>query len=322
MLRVPDDVLLNIFDFYRIDSYGPIGIDSFPIPWTWGSLAHVCRRWRQIIFASVCRLDLQFLCTPKTHVRELLDFLPPAMPIMVWSCYIPQTQSLSTPSDDSEDGSQVITAIEQRDRVQWIHLENLPDSVLEKTVKMMQETFPTLKRLRLLAEYEIAPVLSEEFLGGSAPSLESLWLKGIPFPDIPKLLLTMNALVYLRLEKIPESGYFSPEAMVTALSTCTELGTLVIMFQPGDPHPDLTSQEITSIARVFLPELTFFSFTGNGRYSNNFIPRIESPLGLNDHIRHDTNTSANRDVFYEVYVSLFGISFRYHSQLNPVPVED
>ena len=318
MLRVPDDVLLNIFDFYRIDSYGPTGIDSFPSPWIWNSLVHVCRRWRQIIFASVRRLDLQFLCTPKTRVRELLDFLPPTMPIMVWSRYIPQTD-LSAPDDDSEEGCQVITALERRDRVQWIHLENLPDTVLEKTVKMMEETFPTLKRLRLLAEYEIGPVLSEEFLGGSAPSLESLWLKGVPFPDVPKLLLTAYALVYLRLEKIPDSGYFSPEAMVTALSTCAELETLVIEFQPGDPDP--TSQEITSIARVFLPELTFFSFTGNGGYSNNFITRIESPLGLNDHIRHDTNTSANR-VFYEVYISSFGIFFRYHSQLNPVPVED
>jgi hypothetical protein len=91
----------------------------------------------------------------------------------------------------------------------------------------------------------------------------------------------------------------------------------------GAPHPDLKSKEITSISRVFLPALTFFVFSGNGRYFDNFVPRIESPFpGLSDNIRHDTNISVNRDVFYEVYLSPSGIALLYHSQLtNPVPVE-
>jgi hypothetical protein len=123
----------------------------------------------------------------------------------------------------------------------------------------------------------------------------------------------MNDLAHLRLEKIPETGYISPEAMITALSTCAKLETLVVEFKPGDPHLDLarglTSQESTSIARVFLPALTFFTFSGNGRYFDNFVPRIESPsLGLNDHIRHDT---VNRHVFYEVYLTPSGISSRF-----------
>ena len=311
---LPDDVLLDIFDFYRID--------SIHWPWIWVSLAHVCRRWRQIIFASARRLELQFLCHPRTRVRELLEFLPPAMPIMVCNCCRSQTQQY--PILGYEDGGQVITAIEQRDRVQWIHLEHISSSLSERLVKMMQETFPTLKHLRLWADDETAPVLPEEFLGGSAPCLETFWLRGISFPEIPKLLLTMIGLVHLRLEKIPDSGYMSPEAMVTALSTCTKLETLIIEFRPADPHPDLTSQEITSIARVFLPALTFFCFSGNGRYFDNFVPRIESPsLGLSDHIRYDSNISVNRDVFYEVYLTYSGISFHYNSELtNPVPEED
>jgi hypothetical protein len=241
------------------------------------------------------------------------------MPIMVCNCCSPQTQQY--PVLGYEDGSQVITAIEQRDRVQWIHLQDISNTLLEEMVKMMQETYPTLKHLRLWADDEIAPVLPEEFLGGSAPCVETFWLRGIPFPEVPKLLLTMNDIVHLRLEKIPDSGYISPEAMVIALSTCAKLETLIVEFKPGDPHPDLMSQETTSIARVFLPALTFFTFSGNGRYFDNFVPRIESPsLGLNDHIRLDT---VNRDVFYEVYLTSSGISFRYHSQLtNPGPVED
>jgi hypothetical protein len=231
-------------------------------------------------------------------------------------------QQCSTPT--YEDGSQVITAIEQHDRVQWIHLQDMPSPLLEKIATTMQETFPTLKHLGLWADDEIAPVLPEEFLGGSAPCLETFWLRGISFSEVPKLLLTMNGLVFLRLEKIPDSGYVSPEAMVTALSTCAKLETLIIEFKPADPHPNLTSQEITSFSRVFLPALTFFGFSGNGRYLDNFVPIIETPsLGLNDNIRHDTNISVNRDVFYEIYLTSSGISFRYLSQLtNPVPVED
>ena len=164
----------------------------------------------------------------------------------------------------------------------------------------MRETLPTLKHLRLWVDDEIAPILPEEFHGGSAPGLEVFWLTGISFPGVPKLLLTMNGLVHLRLETIPDFGYMSPEAMVTALSTCVKLETLVIEFKSGAPHPDLTSQDITSISRVFPPALIFV-FSGNGRYFDNFVPRIESPsLGLNDNIRHDTNISVNRDVFYEV----------------------
>jgi hypothetical protein len=245
------------------------------------------------------------------------------MPIMVCNCCSSQTRQYSTPS--YEDGSQVITAIEQRDRVQWIHLQDMSSTLLEKIVETMQETFPTLKDLRLWADDETAAVLPEEFLGGSAPCLETFWLRGISFSEVPKLLLTMNGIVHLRLEKIPDSGYVSPEAMVTALSTCAKLETLIIEFKPGEPHPDLlTSREITSIARVFLPALIFFGFSGNGRYFDDFVPRLESPsLGLNDHIRYDSNISVNRDVFYEIYLTSFGISFRYHSQLtNLVPVED
>jgi len=314
---LPNDVLVDILDFYRIG--------SIHFPWAWVSLVHVCRRWRQVIFGSLRRLDLRFLCRPRTRVRELLAFLPLTMPIMICNCCSSPTPQSSTSS--CEDGGQVITAIEQRDRVQWIHLQDISSFLLEKLVKVTQETFPMLKTLHLWAGDEIdeiSPALPEEFLGGSAPCLESFWLRGIPFPGITKLLFTTNDLVRLRLEKIPDSGYISPEAMVTALSTCTKLETLIIEFKLGAPHPDLTSHEITSIERIFLPALTFFSFSGNGRYFDNFVPRIGSPaLGLNDYIRHDTNTPPDRDVFYEIYLTPSGISFHYHNQLtNLVPVED
>ncbi len=253
----------------------------------------------------------------------MLDFLPPAMPIVVCNCFSAAPQPCFPIS--LEDGSQIIAAIEQRDRVEWIHLEALPSSLSEKLATIMQETFPTLKYLLLWAGDEPAPILPEGFLGGSAPKIQTFWLKGIPFPETPQLLLSMDDLVHFRLEKIPDSGYISPEAMITAVTECTKLETLIIEFLSGDPHPDLTNQEITSLARAFFPSLTLFGFSGNGRYFDNFVPRIESPfLGLNDDIRHDTNISENRHVFYEKHLTSSGLSFRYHSQLRDpvVIVED
>ncbi|KAH9957161.1 hypothetical protein BJV74DRAFT_421897 [Russula compacta] len=237
---LPDEVLIDIFDFYRM---------SFSqYPWKWHMLVHVCRRWRQIIFASPCRLDLQFLCTPSSPVRELLDFLPP-IPIMIsnWSGAPPPYLTLCL-----EDGSQVISAIEQRDRVWWIHLDGLASSLLEKLATMMHETFPTLAYVRLWSNDETVPVLPETFLGGSSPCLQTFWLHGIPFPELPKLLLSTNDLVDLRLEKIPDSGYISPEAMITGLSTSTKLETLIIDFRSADPHPpDLTSQQpVSHLTRI------------------------------------------------------------------------
>ncbi|KAH9958060.1 hypothetical protein BC827DRAFT_624533 [Russula dissimulans] len=283
---LPDEVLLDIFDFYRMD--------FIYYPWKWRTLVHVCRRWRHAVFASPRRLDLQFFCTPRTPVRDLLEFLPP-MPIMIsnWG-----GTSSPCPSLGLEDGSQVISAISQRDRVCWVHLDGLESSLLETLVVMMQETFPTLTCLRLSSNDEAAPALPETFLGGSTPRLRTFRLHGIPFPDLPKLLLSTSNLIDLRLEKIPDSGYISPHAMASGLSTATKLEILIIDFRSVDPHPEPASQHPSSLSRVALPALTYFKFEGNGGYFDNFTTRIESPILVLDQSWH--NNSPDRHVFYEV----------------------
>ncbi|KAI9452424.1 hypothetical protein BJY52DRAFT_1214594, partial [Lactarius psammicola] len=58
---LPGNVLLEIFGFCRNNH------DHTRRPvWKWHLLAHVCRMWRQIVFASPRRLNLQILCTPGT----------------------------------------------------------------------------------------------------------------------------------------------------------------------------------------------------------------------------------------------------------------
>ncbi|KAI0245409.1 hypothetical protein BJV78DRAFT_402560 [Lactifluus subvellereus] len=54
---LPEDVLLEIFRFYRVGAMTMTV--SRGCPWEWHKLVHVCRRWQSIIFASSRFLDLK-----------------------------------------------------------------------------------------------------------------------------------------------------------------------------------------------------------------------------------------------------------------------
>ena len=158
-----------------------------------------------------------------------------------------------------------------------------------------------------------------EFLGVSAPCLERFWLKGIPFPNAPRLLLSTRDPVYPVLENIPDSGYFSPEAMITALSTCTKLEVFLFGFI-GNPHPDLTSQEIASLAPISLPALSCFLFEGHGKYFHDFNSRVRNPLFP----AQESNFDMNKRVYFEAFFTPTGYTLHYRdvSLLDPVPVEE
>jgi hypothetical protein len=220
---LPDDVLLEIFGFYMI-SYGAtiMGIEA------WKSLVHVCRRWRVLVFESPRRLNLRLFCTPKTPTRDKLDVWP-ALPLVI---YGPMT-SESTPDLDN-----IIAALEQSNRVCEVFLWSLAGWQLEKVLATMQVPFPELTDLELLSDGEALPVIPDSFLDGSAQRLRYFSLRGIPFPGLPKLLLSATTLVFLTLFRIPHSGYISPEAMVALISALSSLETLELEFRSPQSRPD------------------------------------------------------------------------------------
>ena len=85
--------------------------------------------------------------------------------------------------------------------------------------------------IRLKFDKELTPVVPDTFLGGSAPRLRNLNLSGIPFPTLPKFLLSCHDLVDVRLWEIPNTAYISPEAMSTALSASSKLKSLSIRLE-------------------------------------------------------------------------------------------
>jgi hypothetical protein len=174
----------------------------------------------------------------------------------------------------------IVAALKCRDRVCEINLKGIPNSLL-KRLAAVKTPFPTLTSIQLSSDdddWPPAPVLPDSFLGGLAPCLRLLDLHGIPFPAPQKLLLSATDLVTLHLERIPDSGYISPEEMVTCLSTLTKLKQVALGFR--SPQSDLhqTSQHTPPLTRTVLPALTSLRFRGDCKYLEALISRIEVPL--------------------------------------------
>jgi hypothetical protein len=254
--------LLDIFDFYVDEVLGE-DLEEQRIE-EWITLAHVCRRWRSIVFQSPRRLNLRLLCTHKKRTMDTLDIWPP-LPLIIRCVNCPFGAE-----------NKIIAALKHNDRVSQIKLCNFKTYDLRHiTYSAMRKPFPELTHLRFQTYDEPGlSVLPDSFLGGSAPRLRSLYLECIEFRGIPKLLLSATHLVDLDLYRIPRFGY-DPQAMATSLSTLTNLESLRLHFRTSDlesrrlPPPPLT--------RSILPSLTKILFDGAREYLEEILARIDAP---------------------------------------------
>ncbi|KAH9056265.1 hypothetical protein EDB87DRAFT_1638211 [Lactarius vividus] len=121
---LPNDTLLTIFGFYQMSS-----------PLRWYRLAHVCQKWRSIIFEPSSRKpDLRIYRTPIPRPRWL------ALPIFVKRERDPTLHPF-TPEDEDN----FVAALEHPDRVNSIHLtattlllEEISLSTIEKRVSELR----------------------------------------------------------------------------------------------------------------------------------------------------------------------------------------
>ncbi len=265
MIRIdvlPDDVLLEIFDFYM--DMNP-SLERKTGTEAWQSLVHVCRRWRNIVFRSPRRLNLRLVCTPKTPARDTLDVWP-ALPLLIWGNMY-----------KSSGVGDVIIALKHSNRVCRVSLTRLVDWQLDEVLATMQVPFPELTDLRLFLDGETRQVIPDSFLGGSAPHLRIFGLSDIPFPGLPKLLLSATHLVYLYLLNIPHSGYISPEAMASLLSVLSSLQILHLHFQSPQSRPDWESRRPPPSKRFVIPTFEKFIFKGAIEYLEDLVTYIDAP---------------------------------------------
>ena len=232
-------------------------------------MTQVCRRWRYVILGSPLRLDLRLVCTMTTPVSRLLDIWPP-FPITV---YLPYTFPVAHMTENGLKN--IIAALECRDRISNIVINNISGPDLKKLVNVLLEPLPLLTRFIMWSTDQSMPWLPETFLGGSAPRLQNLQLWGIPFPSFPKFILHFTHIADLFLSNIPNSGYISPKVMATCLVALPHLKSLTIGFRsPPSGHLQLSPPHLK---RAALPALSYMASCGASEYFEDFVARIDTP---------------------------------------------
>ena len=257
---LPDVALLKIFDFYVHGTWEG--------PTAWYKLVHVSRKWRNVVFGSPSRLDLRLYCKAGTPVMKTLDVWPPLPIVIDVKGYM-----LMDPNFDVND---IVAALKHNDRVCQLAFSSISSSQWDKVLAEMQQPFPALTDLNLSPDHgETAPIDPDSFLGGSAPRLKTLILDYIPFPGLPKLLLSATHLVRLELWSIPHSGYISPKAMVAGLSVLTRLEYLEIAYKSPRSRPE--NRRPPPPTRTLLPVLSELWFKGVSEYLEDLLALIDTP---------------------------------------------
>ncbi|KAH9066124.1 hypothetical protein EDB83DRAFT_2598454 [Lactarius deliciosus] len=236
-------------------------------PQIWPTLAHVCKRWRQIVLASPLGLNLRLYCTYGTPVSKTMDCWP-AFPIVVKYGGFPNFGAPAPGDDDN-----IIAALKQSGRVCSICL-TVTSSLLGK-LSAISEPFSELEDLVLLSQDNMQLTLQSTFRWG--PRLRTLHSTRIAFPSFPQLLSPSHNLVDIQLHEIPSAGYFSPEAFANALSGITHLRSLSLHFLSLPPRRNYLSLPPLSGERVVLSALMFLKYRGTSKYLDNLVARIDAP---------------------------------------------
>ena len=165
--KLPDEILLWIFDFYRQSFGHQLSSESY---WNsrngWFMLAHVCRNWRHIILSSPSRLRLRLCFTAKTRTRANVLMSLPSLPIIV--DYLNRDRVWT-------DGAQnrLKSVRRHRNRVCGIAIA-VTFTRFDSISKALDAYFPTLESLELDIQTGIRGCFGPRFLRTSTKSLRRL----------------------------------------------------------------------------------------------------------------------------------------------------
>jgi hypothetical protein len=277
-----DDSLLNVFYVYRPFTLGEDEHDTIRIrggcEWVherwWFKLAHVCRRWRNILLGSASYLGLCLVCTYGTPVADMLAHSPP-LPLII---------DYFNDNDITKKDEKAITlALEQRSRVRRIRLQLHPQ-ILQRLVMSIEEEYPILECL-----ITMAPITTGAVEDGStalilpetlqAPHLRHLTVVGFTSPIATRLITTAVGLVTLCLTITHTSAYIQPAVLLQRLSFIPQLEVLVIYFSFPVPKFDVERQLMHTpiTTHITFPNLRGFWVQGVSAYFEAVFHRITTP---------------------------------------------
>ena len=232
----------------------------------WYKLAHVCQRWRNLIFGSASYLGLCLVCTKGTPVANMLAHSPP-FPIII---DYPDKNSDIT----AEDEEGIMLALEQRGRVRRIRFVDMPVLKLQKFIMAMNEDYPMLESLIISpSEDEVTALMFPGTL--QAPHLLQLTLIGFVIPIGSRLLTTAVGIVTLSLSMNDPSTHFQ----LQWITFMPQLETLTIAFNFPVPNRDVERHFMRTpiTTYVTLPNLRMFIFRGVSAYLEAVVRRITTP---------------------------------------------
>ncbi|KAI0258955.1 hypothetical protein BC834DRAFT_668108 [Gloeopeniophorella convolvens] len=271
--RTPDELLLKIFDFYRLGSPRPYKTGWV---WEWPLLAQVCRRWHGLVLSSPNRLKtMDFHFTHGAPVADILPRLSPtsALSIDYWDEAYDDDEELILWSEEDIDG--VLLALEQSDRITDVRLFGTTET-LESIFESMTQPAPKLQSLKVQAAIDDpSPVFPFNFLGGSASALRNLELTGIipPLPSTPCLTrLEVN------LEDF-HADLFALHEFVGHICAMPQLETLILSVSAVllDEDEDAEDQITPNGAPATLSALSTISLRGLGAHLEALVCRILAP---------------------------------------------
>jgi hypothetical protein len=270
IVAVNNDVLLNIFHWYRLENTTGGFDQGWNLERWWCKLIHVCRTWRQLILASPTRLDLHLVCTYGTPITTMLAYSPP-WPLII---YYPGRLGDAVGNDKLN----VLFALQHRERVRRVHL-TVPTANLPTLLNAMDSEYPALQRLVIRSNPSQPGVTSDTgvalFAKLFAPLLRSLTLSNVRLPAGSELLLRAESLVTLDLIHIADTPEFHPTHLVAQLARMTQLERLVVHFRTALPGRAI--EHTFSSARATLPRLKLLSFRGSSAYLEGMLARLSAP---------------------------------------------
>ncbi|KAI0263481.1 hypothetical protein BC834DRAFT_887553 [Gloeopeniophorella convolvens] len=261
---LPDTVLLEVLDAYRLFVLRKHHY--------WLKLAHVCRRWRELVLSSPSRLHLSLYCTGR-HARDLIDHFP-ALPLII--------EYFDYASGPGED---ILYALQHGSRARKITLRiGDPVTVLEALADMGKPAEGLEDLSIYLVETNSAVV--ENFLGGHAPRLRNFRLDRLTLTPLSTLLSPMPNLVSLDLHGI-SSADIHPDELLAQLSAMLRLENLYLHYFPAvapSSQANNGSLTLSRKMRLLLPKLSIFKFAGHSEWLEGFVDGIDpgaiSNLGI------------------------------------------
>ncbi|KAH9071571.1 hypothetical protein EDB83DRAFT_2364753 [Lactarius deliciosus] len=275
--KLPEDVLLEIFDIYRqFYEHQPNYEEFWHSRDGWLKLAHVCLHWRHVVLSSFSRrLHVHLLFTPRRSPTEPMLKNLPLLPISVDYRDGPWTE---------KEESLALVALSHRSRVRSVALRRpYTKQHMGKLLKALSHPFPQLESLEIfpIDERKGELVLPAKFLSGSALCLRRLILREVLWSCLSPLLSSATGIVELALTVKVEYMALPEASFIANLQHMRRLRRLELELKSlplpetiinDDPRPPTGAGDI-----VPLPEFTQLVYIGPRRFFEALVAVLAGP---------------------------------------------